>query len=221
MNKNISILVFLGLMLAAAIISVRSYNQLQKQKKTNQDLVAQLEEKENINKKLKQESDSVTKQLTKLLISTDNSGQQTDPKWNTQKTTLIKELKNINEKYTKVNNQSAYQKAYVLEKEGFEALEKNDFQLALQKISLAEQTSSGFHMCFEISELLKKKQKDFKDPATQKEIKQEIIEKYSWKGPAESLKILKMQVKDAPVKPVTPVVTTTKWPVKKIIKPVN
>lgn len=212
MNKNIIILVFLGLMLASGFIAVRSYNQVEKQKQKNQIILTKLEETLKINEGLKQQADSITRQLTKLLSGNDSNGHRTNSKWNTEKTTLIRELKNVNEKYTKANNQSAYQKAYDLEKEGFEALVKNNFDLALEKIALAEKTSSGFHMCFEISELLKTKQKEFKDPVTQKDIKQQIIEKYSWKAPAGLLKILKSQVKEIPEKPV---INDVKWPVKK------
>ena len=212
MNKNIIILIFLGLMLTAGIIAVRSYNQVEKQKKENLALVIKLKEKDAVNEGLKQQTDSITRELTKLLSSNDSSGHRTNSKWDTEKTTLIRKLKIVNEEYTKSNNQSAYQKAYDLEKEGFEALVNNNFDLALEKITLAEKISSGFHMCFEISELLKKKQKEFKDPEIQKEIKQQIIEKYSWKAPAESLSLLKSQVKKPTEKPV---INAVKWPVKK------
>ncbi len=212
MNKNIIILVFLGLMLAAAIFSIRSFYKLQKEEKANQALLIEREEILIKNDSLKKQTDNITRELTRLLSVSDSSGHRTNSKLDTEKTTLIRMLKNVNEEYTKSNNQSAYQKAYDLEKEGFEALVKNNFDLALEKISMAEKTSSGFHMCFEISELLKNRQKEFKDPVIQKDIKQQIIEKYSWKAPAELLKILKSQVKEVPEKPVINVV---KWPVKK------
>ena len=212
MNKNIIILLFLGLMLIAGIIAVRSYNQVEKQIKENLALVIKLKEKDAVNEGLKQQTDSITRELTKLLSGNDSGGHGTNSKWDTEKTTLIRKLKIVNEEYTKSNNQSAYQKAYDLEKEGFEALVNDNFDLALEKITLAEKTSPGFHMCFEISELLKKKQKEYKDPLTQKEIKQQIIEKYSWKAPAESLNLLKSQVKRPLEKPV---INAVKWPVKK------
>ena len=153
MNKNIVTLIFLAFMIIAAGFSIHSYSQLQKEKKANQDLLVKLEKTDAINKVLKQRTDSINRELTKLILSADSNSHQTDSKWNTEKTTLIRELKTVNETYTKVNNLSAYQQAYELEKEGFEALTKNNFKLALTQITLAEKTSPGFHMSFEISNL--------------------------------------------------------------------
>ena len=215
MNKNIVTLIFLAFMITAAGFSIHSYSQLQKEKKANQDLLVKLEKTDAINKDLKQRTDSINRELTKLILSADSNSHQTDSKWNTEKTTLIRELKTVNETYTKVNNLSAYQQAYELEKEGFEALTKNNFKLALTQITLAEKTSPGFHMSFEISNLLGRNYKGFDDAETQKDIKREIIEKFSWKAPEGPLQILKDQLKDDPNKTKPKAIPGIKWPVKK------
>lgn len=193
MSKNIITLIFLSLMLVTGIWAIRSYNQLQKEKKEKQALLTKVEETLKVNEELKKKTDEITK---KLLLLQDTAAHRNDSKWTSEKTTLIQELKSVNETYTKENNLSAYQQAYVLEKEGFIALTQNNFKLALEKISLAEKTSSGFHMCFEISELLRKNQKNFGDSAVEQNIKKQIIEKYSWKAPADQLNTLKYQVKN-------------------------
>lgn len=192
MSRNIITLVFLSLMLMMGIFAMRSYNQLQKEKKENQALLLQVEETLKTNKELKQKADEITR---KLMLLQDSVTPRNDSRLTAEKTTLIRELKLVNETYTKENNLSAYQQAYVLEKDGFIALTQNKFELALEKISLAEKTSSGFHMCFEIAELLRKNQKDFGEPAVQQNIKRQIIEKYSWKAPADQLNTLKNQVR--------------------------
>lgn len=215
MNKNITILVFLALMAAAAIFSVYSYSNLEKEKKKKQAALDKLEETLKINENLKLKTDSLTKQITALLSTEDSSGHRTDSKWNTEKTTLIRELKNVNETYTRVNDLSAYQKAYILEKEGFEALVSNNFELALEKISAAEKTSPNFHMCYEISNLLRSNREKLKDEETQRNIKRQIIEKFSWKAPAALLSKLKEQVKLPADKTGTSIKNTVKWPVKK------
>jgi len=212
MNKNITILVFLGLMSAAAIFSIYSYSNLEKEKKDKQAALDKLEETRKINEILKQKSDSLTKVL---LSAEDSTGHKSDSKWNTEKTTLIRELKNVNETYTKINDLSAYQKAYILEKEGFEALVSNNFDLALEKISAAEKTSPNFHMCYEISNLLISNRKQFNDPEIQKNVKIQIIEKFSWKAPADPLSKLKEQVKLPPDRIKPQIKNTVKWPVKK------
>ncbi len=215
MNRNIVILIFLGLMIAAAVFSMRSYSQLQNEKKAKQEALDTLKITLAKNEELKLRTDSIYRALTALIPNPDSTNHRNDSKTNTEKTTLIRELKTVNETYTKLNNLSAYQKAYELEKEGFEALTKNNFDLALQKIALAEKTSSGFHMCYEISQLLRQKQRGFKDPDIQYDIKKQIIEKYSWKAPAGPLAILKSQVKGTPDKTKPLVIQSIKWPVKK------
>lgn len=211
--KNIITLLFLGLMITSAIFAVITYNKLKKEKIKSQGLLIQLEHKDSTNKVLKEQTDSITAELTKLLYN--SNSHRTKSKTDTAETKLIQELKTVNENYTKANNKSAYQQAYVFEKEGFEALVKNDFELALMKIALAEKASPGFHMCNEISALLRSKRKEFKDPQTQLYIKKQIIENLSWKAPSGLLKILKTQVTDPLTKPISPVINTTKWPVKK------
>jgi hypothetical protein len=189
MKKNIVTLAFLGLMITAAVFGVITYNKLEKQKIRNQDLVLELKQKEATNKQLKEQADKIT---AKLLNSNNNT---TDPKMSTEKKILIEELKTVNENYTKVNDLSSYQKAYIFEKEGFEALIKNDFELAAAKIDLAEKASSGFHMCYEISALLQSKKKEWNNPEIQLYIKKQIIEKYSWRAPIDPIKSLQNQVK--------------------------
>lgn len=208
MNKNITILIFLGLMVTAAVFSIRAYNNLEKEKKANQDLLTK-------NANLLSKVDDLTKELSLLQAQADSSGHRADSKWDTAATNLIREFKTVSEKYTEVNNLPALKQAEQLEKEGFEALTKNNFELAFQKIRLAEKTSPGFHMCYEISQLLDQNRKQFNDPKGQNDIKKLILEKYSWKAPAGLVKVLKAQVKNTDNKTPSSVIKDIKWPVKK------
>lgn len=208
MNKNIIILIFLGLMVAAAVFSIRSYNKLENEKKAKQELLTR-------NADLLSRVDDLTKELSLLQAQADSSGHSADSNWDTAAIKLIRQFKTVSEKYTEVNNLPALKQAEQLEKEAFEALTKNDFELALQKISLAEKTSPGFHMCYEISQLLNQNRKQFNDPESQTDIKKLILQKYSWKAPADLVRVLKIQVKNADTKTSSPVIKDIKWPVKK------
>ena len=70
-------------------------------------------------------------------------------------------------------------------------------------------------MCYEISNLLRSNREKLKDEETQRNIKRQIIEKFSWKAPAALLSKLKEQVKLPADKTGTSIKNTVKWPVKK------
>lgn len=192
MKKNIITLVFLGLMITAAVFSVITYNNLQKEKIKTQNQAKQLDSTLKNNAKLKKRFDSITAELTRAIYN--NNRNRTNSRWDTTEKKLVQELKAVNETYNQANNLSAYQQAYVYEREGFQALVNNNFELALTKIALAEKTSPGFHMCNEISALLKSKRNEFRNAETQLYIKKQIIENLSWKAPAGLLRQLKTQV---------------------------
>jgi hypothetical protein len=107
---------------------------------------------------------------------------------------LVQNIKKVSDASAKLNDLPGYQ-ASQLEKEGFEALANNQFDLALAKFTQAEKILPSFHMAYEISELLKKERTNFNDPEKQKNLKRLIIDKYSWRAPAKPIKQLKEQVK--------------------------
>jgi len=107
---------------------------------------------------------------------------------------LFQNLQTVSEASTKLNDLPVYQQAAQLEKDGFAAIANNQFDSALAKFSKAEKVSPSFHMSYEISNLLKTQKQNFKDTASQKNIKTQIIKNYSWKAPPELLNKIKKQV---------------------------
>jgi hypothetical protein len=189
MNKNIIILVFLGLMIAAGVYSWSLFKEVEHQKKE----VAIREEKLTAdsvkNVLIQRERDSLINKLIETSLANNEVAQN-----DTAVQKLVQNIKKVSDASAKLNDLPSYQ-ASQLEKEGFEALANNQFDLALAKFTQAEKILPSFHMAYEISELLKKERTNLNDPEKQKDLKRVIIDKYSWRAPAKPIKQLKEQVK--------------------------
>ena len=189
MNKNnVIIICFLLLMLASGYYAWKLYAELKAQKIKLAKSESELRVKSDENEKLTAQLDSMIKGIS-YYTKTENSKFQNDTTLNK----LIRTARSYSDS-RKVTNLSSYQQAYQLDRDGFAALVKNDFEKALVKFTAAEKTSPSFHMSYEISRLLRNNRKDFSNPRQQQLIKKQIIEKFSWKAPPDLLKILKSQV---------------------------
>lgn len=187
MSKNITILVFLGLMIGCAVYLGIQFKELDKQRKDlandKADIIRQrnaLDSQKNI---LQSQNALSEKIVSKLNIAA--LPDSLHRLISTYKTT---------EASIQTNISNPEKKALFFERNGFEALTKNQFDVALTNFTMAEKASPSFHMCYEISRLLKSEAPNFADEAAQKRIKQHIIQKYSWKAPADLLTVIKSQV---------------------------
>lgn len=193
MNRNILILVFLGLMAAAAIYSVTLFNRVAQQKKQLAEKEASLSLQLDSNKILKEQLTSVLKQLQKIEPESATAG--TAGKNDEVVKNVEKELKNINEASIKLNEPAVYQQAKKLETEAFEAIANNQFETAMAKFNQIEKITPSFHSSYEISKLLNKQRTNLNNPEVQQNIKSQILKNYSWKAPADQIKKIELQVK--------------------------
>ena len=181
MNKNIVILFFLSAMIGCAVYSRYLFNEVERQKKVVDSSEAKL-------KKDSVENALLAKQNTILQISfREYIASHPDLNKTDGLDSILFKLKVINNKSDSINNKPIYDQALQLEREGFTALINNQFSIALSKFTAAEKTSPSFHMCYEISKLLKNRQADFGNSKKEEDIKIQIYKKYSWKAPKDLL----------------------------------
>lgn len=210
MKRNIFILFCLALMAVAVFFALQLYLKLDDSEKRNASL---LEE----NKRLLEENKIRVKVLDSTAIAEkiknmhESSSNPEDSVNNIKK---IEQYKTDNENFIKQTDSSAYQKAVQLEKDGFNAIIENKFDVALLKFNEIVAISPSFHSAYEISRMLASNKAKFTDAATQKYLKEQVATKYKWKAPAEKINIIKAQLSNTPavstVKPqVTPVTNFT------------
>jgi hypothetical protein len=174
---NFLLLSCLAFMILAAIFIIRTYNDKQKSlaenirlRKENEILNIQLQKRKN--------------ELELMVIEKLKKDAPTD-------TVSIQKFKTDAISFIKENDDSTYKTALKYESLGFQALLQNKFDIALISFTRVENISPSFHMVYEISRLLRSKNGDYSNPS---DIKKQIIQKYSWKAPADLLKKLKQQV---------------------------
>ena len=219
MSKNIIILIFLVLMAVAAFFSVHSFSRVEEEKKKSQLANDKLSAQLVINNAQQKLIDSLSI-VTILALNKKNSNTalvSTPAANDSAETLLIRKLKTANEDFIKRNDSTAYQRAKQLEKEGFNAITNNQFDIALVKFNQIIKFSPSFHSSYEIAMLLTKEKKNFENPETQQKIKEQIVKNYTWKAPAEQLKKIEVQVKQANMQPIKDNITSqTEQPVKNI-----
>lgn len=197
MNKNIITIACLLLMVIFGIWASRMYADLKEQKKNvdnekakTAETLAKLQVQLDSNLLLKKKYDTITRQLSESLLRS-----ETSPVNKTSDIKLLQDLKSINQSSAILNNRNGYVQASQLEKDGYSALVNDQFDIALARFTEAEKISPSIHMSYEISRYLKKNKDMFASPDVRKEIKKEIIKKYSWGAPQTQLSRMKEQVK--------------------------
>ncbi len=192
MNKNILILFFLALMIAAAIYSVTLFNKVEEQKKLLGKKEASLSSQLDSNKILKAQLADVLKLMRKI---EPGAAAGSTAKSDSAVKKVETELKNINEASIKLNEPAVYEQAKNLEQQAFEAIANNQFETALVKFNQIEKITPSFHSSYEIAKLLTEQKGNLKNTETQEAIKQQIVNKYSWKAPVNQLEKIQQQVK--------------------------
>ncbi len=197
MKNNIVIIICLMMMAVAAIFAIRLYANVEAEKKKTDKALLMLTEQQKVNDTLRRKSDSLTNALSDLIAKSINTNETTPAAADTAKIALIRKIRTVSEDYTKANNIGSYEKAVQLEKEGFEAISKNQLGIALEKFNQIEKIAPSFHSSYEISKLLNSKKNNFSNPGVQKEIKELIIKKYYWKAPPEQMKKIEIDVRQS------------------------
>lgn len=208
MKRNIIMLVCLALMIAGVMMAINLYSKLDAAEKSNAGLLKEkqglLAKVADLNKKLIDRNKVLeTTTLEEKIKTSDSPNSDEIQKYKTEAVDFIKQT-----------DSSAYQKAVQLEKDGFNAIIENKFDVALLKFNEIVAISPSFHSAYEISRMLANNKAKFTDAATQKYLKEQVATKYKWKAPAEKINIIKAQLSNTPavstVKPqVTPVTNFT------------
>ncbi len=195
--RNVLISLFLVLMLAFSLYSMRLYSNLEKEKIKGLKLKDSLQVQLTSNLALQERYDTLLRHLSDSIPKDINSVK------NVPYGKVFQDIKILQQESAKLNNPTQYTQALQLEKEGFTALVNNQFIIAMVKFTAAEKLSPSIHMSYEISRLLRKNKNKFDSPETQKEIKQEIIKRYSWGASRDLIATLKKQVNEDDVIKIT------------------
>ncbi len=192
-KNNILISVLLLLMLTSGIFLWMGFKDLNDQRK---ELNNEKDDLDQVRKDLKSkliETDSllnIQKTITDKIVKEIPQGNPADSLHK-----LIFKYKKNAESVNKIVDDPE-KLALQFEKDGFNALINNQFTIALDKFMKAEKASPSFHMAYEISRLLKSEKANLENPAIQRKIKKQIIDKYSWRAPVDLLKKLRAQIKE-------------------------
>lgn len=87
-----------------------------------------------------------------------------------------------------------YQRAREKELNGFKALMNENLNVALEQFKNAYAIYPDLHSVSEIYHLLEANKNDFDAPETSEKIYREIIDKYSWKVPSDTIQALKNKI---------------------------
>ena len=101
---------------------------------------------------------------------------------------IVDEIQKNPENMATINK---YDQATRSEKIGFESLIKGNFKSAMDNFKKSSETYPDLHSVSEIYSLLRRNENQFDDTDAQKTIYKTIVEKYSWKVPAETINALK------------------------------
>lgn len=103
--------------------------------------------------------------------------------------TKIKEKEEANSVFSK------YEVAKLNEEEGFSALMAEDYNIAIEKFKKAYDVYPRYHSVSEIYRLLMRNKDKMDDDDTKNKVIKKIVENYSWKGPQESIAMLRAKIK--------------------------
>lgn len=204
LKRNLLILFCLALMAASVFFALQLYLKLDDSEKRNAALLKE-------NEGLLEKNRAQVKMLDSIAIAEKIKNiheSSSNPEDSAKNIKRIEQYKTENENFIKQTDSSAYQKAVQLEKDGFNAIIENKFDVALLKFNEIVAISPSFHSAYEISRMLANNKAKFTDAATQKYLKEQVATKYKWKAPAEKINIIKAQLNNTPaVSTVKPQVT--------------
>ena len=89
--------------------------------------------------------------------------------------------------------EARFERASMLERDGFQHLIGGRFEAALTAFEEAEEAYSSFHSVYEISRLLRHNRDSFSDTSARTQLIRTIVNEYSWGAPNDLIEQLKRQ----------------------------